>query len=53
MQNYYACVLTICDCAEVWWQRKMELAFVGDEEGVEGSYEVHSTLLDIFIVIRL
>ena len=35
MQNYYACVLTICDCAEVWWQREMELAFAGGWEGVE------------------
>ena len=37
MWNYYACVLTGCDCAEGWWQREMELAFAEGEEGVEGS----------------
>jgi len=35
--NYYAYDLSSCDCAEVWWQRKMELAFVEGEEGVERS----------------
>ena len=37
MWNYYACDLTGCGCAEVWWERKMELAFVEGKEGVEGS----------------
>ena len=37
MWNYYACVLTGCGCAEVWWQRKMELDFTEGEEGVDGS----------------
>ena len=36
MQNYYACVLTICDYGEVWWRRAMDLDFSDDEEGVEG-----------------
>ena len=37
MWNYYAYGLTDCDCAEVWWQRKMALDFAEDEEGVDGS----------------
>ena len=37
MWNYYACDLSGYDCAEVWWQRKMELAFAEGEEGVERS----------------
>ena len=37
MWNYYACDLTGCDYAEVWWQRKMELDFVDGEEGVDRS----------------
>ena len=36
MWNYYAYDLTGCHCAEIRWQRKMELAFAGGEEGVEG-----------------
>lgn len=37
MQNYYAYVLAICDCVEVWLRREMELDIVDDEEGVEGT----------------
>ena len=37
MWNCYAYDLTSCDCAEVWWQRKIELAFADGEEGVERS----------------
>ena len=53
MQIYYACVLTIYDCAAVWWQREMELAITNDEEGVERTEGVPSTILEISIVIRL
>ena len=35
LQNYYACALTISDCAEVWWRKEMEWVFVGGWEGVE------------------
>jgi len=35
--NYYACDLSGYDHTEVWWQRKMELAFAEGEEGVERS----------------
>ena len=34
MWNYYAYGLTSCDCVEVWWQRKMELAFADGKECV-------------------
>jgi len=37
MWNYYASDLSGCDCAEVWWQRKMELAVAEGEEGVKRS----------------
>ena len=37
MWNYYACDLSRCDCAEVWWQNKMELDFIDGEEGVDRS----------------
>ena len=37
MWNYYACDLSSCDCAEVWWQRKMEFVVAEVEEGVERS----------------
>ena len=37
MWSYYACDLSGFDCAEVWWQRKMELAFAKVKEGEERS----------------
>lgn len=53
MWNYYAYGFTSCDCAKLWWPRKMELDFVAGEEGVERSSEVHSTILETSIVIKL
>jgi len=35
MQNYYACVLAICDYAEVYWRKEMEWEFAGGWEGGE------------------
>ena len=35
MHNYYAFVLTICDCEEVYWKKEMEWEFAGGWEGVE------------------
>jgi len=29
LKDYYACVLTIFECAEVYWQKKMHWVFVG------------------------
>jgi len=37
MWNYYAYDLSSYECVEIWWKRKMELAFLEVEEGVERS----------------
>ena len=52
MENYYACVLTIFYCAEVYWRKEMEWAFSRGWEGEKRTYRVPSTPLDNSTMIR-